>query len=207
MRLQCGPAHIPPLQRLRSPANLPTHSPPALRSIEELREYHSLQYLTALAHVQKLKEAQRAAAGLQDDCAPFPGCGTARGATAVHARAGKLQKENTCKWCPTLHRVDGLVVCSWRKKSCPGQSSCATLHFHFPPPGVPRRLFEYAALLAGGSLQAAAGLASGRWGTAVHFDGGRHHAHKSRAAGFCYVNDVVRFAESVCVGLDAVRSV
>ncbi|GAB4823629.1 hypothetical protein N2152v2_010675 [Parachlorella kessleri] len=56
---------------------------------------------------------------------------------------------------------------------------------------IDNRVYECAALIAGGSLQAAAALASGRYRTAVHFDGGRHHAHKSQAAGFCYVNDVV----------------
>lgn len=45
--------------------------------------------------------------------------------------------------------------------------------------------------MAGGSLQAATALCSGRYHRAVHFDGGRHHAHKSRADGFCYINDVV----------------
>ena len=54
-----------------------------------------------------------------------------------------------------------------------------------------RRVLEYAALVAGGSLAAARALVEGRHRIAAHFDGGRHHAHKSRAAGFCYVNDVV----------------
>ncbi|KAI7842754.1 hypothetical protein COHA_003503 [Chlorella ohadii] len=52
-------------------------------------------------------------------------------------------------------------------------------------------LYEHAALTAGGSLAAADGLCSGQHRLAVHLDGGRHHAHKDKAAGFCYVNDVV----------------
>ena len=58
-------------------------------------------------------------------------------------------------------------------------------------PAGARRLYEYGALVAGGSLQAAAGLCSGRCRVAVNLDGGRHHAAKSKAAGFCYTNDVV----------------
>jgi acetoin utilization deacetylase AcuC-like enzyme len=64
-----------------------------------------------------------------------------------------------------------------------------------------RRLYELAALTAGGSLQAAAGLCSGKHRLAVHLDGGRHHAHKSLAAGFCYVNDVVRLLLLCCAVL------
>lgn len=62
------------------------------------------------------------------------------------------------------------------------QDDCA------PFPGV----FPHAALAAGGSLAAAAALCARTHHVAVHLDGGRHHAHKSRAAGFCYTNDVVR---------------
>ena len=52
-------------------------------------------------------------------------------------------------------------------------------------------LFEYCRLVAGGSLQAARAINKGRCRIAVHLDGGRHHARKSSAAGFCFVNDVV----------------
>lgn len=52
-------------------------------------------------------------------------------------------------------------------------------------------LFEYAALCAGGSLQAAAALATGKSRIAINLDGGRHHARRAAASGFCYVNDVV----------------
>jgi acetoin utilization deacetylase AcuC-like enzyme len=56
-----------------------------------------------------------------------------------------------------------------------------------PFPGV----WEGARLCAGGSLQAAAALAARRCRVAVHLDGGRHHARRDFAAGFCYVNDCV----------------
>lgn len=46
-------------------------APPA--SAQELLQFHSRDYLQALAAWERLSERQRAAAGLQDDCAPFPG--------------------------------------------------------------------------------------------------------------------------------------
>ncbi|KAL4439888.1 hypothetical protein ABPG75_002889 [Micractinium tetrahymenae] len=94
-------------------------------SLVQLEDFHSREYLSALALHGRLSERQRAAYGLEDDCAPFPG------------------------------------------------------------------LYEHAALTAGGSLQAAAALCSGAARLAVHLDGGRHHARKARASGFCFVNDVV----------------
>lgn len=86
------------------------------------------------------------------------------------------------------HSQGFLAALAHYHKLKPAQLEAVGLQDDCPPfPGV----YECAALIAGGSLQAAAALASGRYRTAVHFDGGRHHAHKSQAAGFCYVNDVV----------------
>ena len=52
-------------------------------------------------------------------------------------------------------------------------------------------LYEFAALLAGGSLSAARLVAQKKFGTAFSPAGGMHHALPGRAAGFCYVNDPV----------------
>ncbi len=41
--------------------------------LEELLQYHSRDYLAALALWEKLPEARRDAFGLQDDCPPFQG--------------------------------------------------------------------------------------------------------------------------------------
>ena len=49
----------------------------------------------------------------------------------------------------------------------------------------------YAALVVGATLAAAWALAAGTLDIAVCWDGGRHHAFRDRAAGFCYVNDIV----------------
>lgn len=52
-------------------------------------------------------------------------------------------------------------------------------------------LEDYVKHVAGASITAAELLASDEADIAICWDGGRHHAHKARAAGFCYVNDVV----------------
>jgi acetoin utilization deacetylase AcuC-like enzyme len=97
-------------------------------SVEELRQYHSADYLAALVSPHPA-EGRRPAAlhrfGLADDCAPWPG------------------------------------------------------------------VYDHAALCAGGSLQAAAALCARRCRAAVHLDGGRHHARRGAAAGYCYLNDCV----------------
>ena len=55
---------------------------------------------------------------------------------------------------------------------------------------------RYASLVAGGSLAAAEALGRCREDrsaprVALHWDGGRHHARRDSAAGFCFVNDCV----------------
>jgi histone deacetylase 8 len=63
-----------------------------------------------------------------------------------------------------------------------------------PVPSQPEAraaLWKYCCHVVGGSLQAAHLLVSGQAGVAMHWGGGRHHAHSNRAAGFCFVNDVV----------------
>lgn len=50
-------------------------------------------------------------------------------------------------------------------------------------------LIEYVAYVAGASIQAATLLKEHR--IVIHWEGGRHHAHYNRAAGYCYVNDIV----------------
>ncbi|KAL7751528.1 histone deacetylase [Sorochytrium milnesiophthora] len=52
-------------------------------------------------------------------------------------------------------------------------------------------LFDYCSLSAGGSLEGAARLNRGKCDIAVNWAGGLHHAKKSEASGFCYVNDIV----------------
>ncbi|KTW29717.1 hypothetical protein T552_00924 [Pneumocystis carinii B80] len=50
---------------------------------------------------------------------------------------------------------------------------------------------EYVEFLAGTSQKSARLLGNDVFDIAIHWDGGRHHAKRSKASGFCYVNDVV----------------
>ncbi|RHY92165.1 hypothetical protein DYB31_001894 [Aphanomyces astaci] len=52
-------------------------------------------------------------------------------------------------------------------------------------------LFAYCTFVAGASLTAAKLLVSETVDISINWGGGRHHAKKDHASGFCYVNDVV----------------
>lgn len=52
-------------------------------------------------------------------------------------------------------------------------------------------LFDYCRLTAGSSMMAAQKLNSGKYDIAINWAGGLHHAKRSEASGFCYVNDIV----------------
>lgn len=52
-------------------------------------------------------------------------------------------------------------------------------------------LFEFCGISAGGSMEGAARLNRNKCDIAVNWAGGLHHAKKSEASGFCYVNDIV----------------
>ncbi|KAK8764417.1 hypothetical protein V5799_032974 [Amblyomma americanum] len=53
------------------------------------------------------------------------------------------------------------------------------------------RLLTLVKNVAGGTLAAARALIERTCDVAIHWEGGWHHAHRSEAAGFCHVNDVV----------------
>ena len=52
-------------------------------------------------------------------------------------------------------------------------------------------LFDWSLLLAGATLQAIDFVVSGKGEVAFNIAGGLHHAMRSRASGFCYINDPV----------------
>jgi histone deacetylase 1/2 len=52
-------------------------------------------------------------------------------------------------------------------------------------------LYEFCQLSAGGSIAGAAKLNDNSTDIAINWAGGLHHAKKSEASGFCYVNDIV----------------
>jgi len=67
------------------------------------------------------------------------------------------------------------------------------LHMGLGTPDCPvfRGMFDYAALACGATLRGADLLLNGEADVAFNPSGGYHHAHAERAAGFCYLNDVV----------------
>lgn len=52
-------------------------------------------------------------------------------------------------------------------------------------------MYSYCRQYAGASLMAARKLVAGTTDIAINWTGGLHHAKKSEASGFCYVNDIV----------------
>ncbi|VDP20935.1 unnamed protein product [Soboliphyme baturini] len=52
-------------------------------------------------------------------------------------------------------------------------------------------VFEFCSLYTGASLNCAHQLNQGRCDIAINWSGGLHHAKKSEASGFCYINDIV----------------
>ncbi|MBM4149222.1 MAG: acetoin utilization protein AcuC [Lentisphaerae bacterium] len=77
-----------------------------------------------------------------------------------------------------------------------GRSGAATpagLDMGFGTPDCPifGAMYDYPALAAGATLTAARLVASGRYRSAFNPSGGFHHAAPERAAGFCFVNDIV----------------
>ena len=54
-------------------------------------------------------------------------------------------------------------------------------------------LFEFCGISAGGSMEGAARLNRNKCDVAVNWAGGLHHAKKSEASGFCYVNGLFQY--------------
>jgi len=57
-------------------------------------------------------------------------------------------------------------------------------------------LFEFCGISAGGSMEGAARLNREKCDIAINWAGGLHHAKKSEASGFCYVNGMCSFVAS-----------
>jgi histone deacetylase 1/2 len=54
-------------------------------------------------------------------------------------------------------------------------------------------LFDFCGISAGGSMEGAARLNRGKCDIAINWAGGLHHAKKSEASGFCYVNGKLKY--------------
>lgn len=52
-------------------------------------------------------------------------------------------------------------------------------------------MYDYFKQCAGAAIAAGKKLAAGHTDIAIAWPGGLHHAKKSEASGFCYINDIV----------------
>ena len=79
------------------------------------------------------------------------------------------------------------------QRAADGDLTVEGLHMGLGGPDTPvfKDLFTYGAWACGAALTAADLLLDGRADIAFHLLGGFHHAMTERAAGFCYLNDVV----------------
>lgn len=57
-------------------------------------------------------------------------------------------------------------------------------------------LFEFCGISGGGSMEGAARLNRGKCDIAINWAGGLHHAKKSEASGFCYLNGTLFYGGS-----------
>ena len=67
-------------------------------------------------------------------------------------------------------------------------------------------LFEFCGISAGGSMEGAARLNRGKCDVAVNWAGGLHHAKKSEASGFCYINGIMILCNFYCAVLNFYNS-
>jgi histone deacetylase HOS2 len=81
---------------------------------------------------------------------------------------------------PTKHEGDSVELGPFNLSTSPG-ADCPVFD------GMSQYLFLY----TGATLAATHKLTSGQSDIAINWSGGLHHAHKSEASGFCYINDIV----------------
>ena len=120
---------------------------------------------------------------------------------ARKASLAELEEFHTARYLEELQRAAG------------GDLTVAGLHMGLGGPDTPvfKDVFEYGAWACGGALTAADLLLAGEADVAFNLLGGFHHAMPEKAAGFCYLNDVVlacmRLAAAgkrvACVDVDA----
>ena len=77
-----------------------------------------------------------------------------------------------------------------RLKEDPRSKNMYKVNQSFDCPGFDG-LFNFCQLAVGGSIDAADLIVSGCADIAINWAGGFHHAKKTEASGFCFVNDIV----------------
>ncbi|KAH8920119.1 hypothetical protein BT69DRAFT_1313145 [Atractiella rhizophila] len=102
---------------------------------------------------------------------------TAQDMTAFH----------TDEYVDVLHTLN-LASKDWKKLTGNGSRFVCVVEQDCPAfDGV----FEFVSISAGGSVEAAKRLNSGKADIGINWAGGLHHAKKVESSGFCYVNDIV----------------
>ncbi len=114
---------------------------------------------------------------------------------------------------PELERFHTARYLEQMERAARGDLTVEGLHMGFGGPDTPvfKGMFDYGAWACGAALNAADLLLAGKADVAFSLAGGFHHAMAEKAAGFCYLNDVVlacqRLAEAgkrvACVDVDA----
>ncbi|KAJ5920890.1 histone deacetylase H [Penicillium verhagenii] len=111
-----------------------------------------------------------------------------------HAMDMYLARAATYEEMADFHETDYL---DFLKQAMPGdverpEQSDNVIRFNFGDDcPIFSGLYEYCALYAGGTVDAARKLCNDQSEIAINWSGGLHHAKKSEASGFCYVNDIV----------------
>jgi len=79
------------------------------------------------------------------------------------------------------------------KQASKGQSAKSFYHYGLGPGDNPifKGLYDWSLWVTGATLQASELVAKGEKEIAFNIAGGLHHAQRSRASGFCYINDAV----------------
>lgn len=87
----------------------------------------------------------------------------------------------------SLHYIEAL------KEANKGRWNHSFLRYGLGPGDNPvfRGLWDWSLLVCGGALLGAKKILEGEVNIVLHIAGGLHHAHPSRASGFCYLNDPV----------------
>ena len=93
-------------------------------------------------------------------------------------RLAKLPKYQ--KAVPAAHDGDSVYLGPYNLSTSPG-ADCPVF----------ADMSTYLFLYTGATLSASHQLTTGQSDIAVNWSGGLHHAHKSEASGFCYINDIV----------------
>ncbi|GAA5820687.1 hypothetical protein JCM11251_003112 [Rhodosporidiobolus azoricus] len=127
----------------------------------DLCRFHDARYIDAILGRESTSASDSSGSEGDDDNAPAPSFGLSRSSSSAPPPRKRHKPSPT----DTLGLTD----------DCP----------LFPS------LSRYVSLVAGASMTAARILRDGNADIAINWTGGRHHAKRGQASGFCYVNDIV----------------